>query len=82
MPKSTVSTKSLLAPRAASGASGLDRAGLRPALGPGATSIPPTTRGQSKINTANLLGKICPRIGSATRLQHAGPHKPKSLSMY
>jgi hypothetical protein len=27
----------------------------------------------------NLLGKICPRIGSATRLQHAGPHKPKKL---
>ena len=57
MPKSTVSTKSLRAPRAASGASGLDRAGLRPALGPGATSIPPTTRGQSKINTATCSAK-------------------------
>ena len=26
----------------------------------------------------NLLGKICPRIGSATRLQHADPHKQKA----
>jgi hypothetical protein len=46
--------KILLGPRAGSGASGLERLTRTSALGPG---VPPTTMGQSKIQTATCSAK-------------------------